>query len=179
MPTGMQYIKDFTSGKPRPLELETTAGVLSVDASGTTVPVSGTFYQATQPVSVAATVNVAGAFYQATQPVSIAGTISTSSSVTKSNSTLSSASSVTSGDFSSALDASSGSRVLIAGTHSAGGQVEIHVSEDDSTYYKLADETMYTDPDGAFGKILDFAPKYLKLKYGSGGTVTALGWVSS
>ena len=44
-----------------------------------TVPVSGTFYQETQPVSIAGTVPVSGTFYQETQPVSIAGTVPISS----------------------------------------------------------------------------------------------------
>ena len=43
-----------------------------------TVPVSGTFFQATQPVSIADTVAVSGTFYQATQPVSIASTVAVS-----------------------------------------------------------------------------------------------------
>lgn len=34
------------------------------------VPVSGTFYQVTQPVSIAASVAVTGTFFQATQPIS-------------------------------------------------------------------------------------------------------------
>jgi hypothetical protein len=51
----------YTTGQVSPVSL-TTAGLLRVDASGTTVPVSGTFFQATQPVS--------GTFWQATQPVS-------------------------------------------------------------------------------------------------------------
>lgn len=37
-----------------------------------TQPVSGTFWQATQPVSIAASVAVTGTFWQATQPVSLA-----------------------------------------------------------------------------------------------------------
>ena len=41
------------------------------------VPVTGTFYQVTQPVSIAADVPVTGTFYPATQPVSIATTIDT------------------------------------------------------------------------------------------------------
>lgn len=65
---------------------------LNVNVSNT-VPVSGTFYPATQPVSIASTVPVSiastvpvsiastvpvsGAFYQATQPVSIASTVNT------------------------------------------------------------------------------------------------------
>ena len=68
---------------------------LHVDGSAVTQPVSGTFYQATQPVSIGATVTVdgsgvtqpvsgtffqatqpvSGTFYQATQPVSLAGTV--------------------------------------------------------------------------------------------------------
>lgn len=51
----------LTVGQTRALSL-TTGALLRVDASGTTVPVSGTFWQATQPVS--------GTFWQATQPVS-------------------------------------------------------------------------------------------------------------
>lgn len=45
-----------------------------VDGSGTPLPVSGTFYQATQPVSLASVPShaVTGTFWQATQPVSIA-----------------------------------------------------------------------------------------------------------
>jgi hypothetical protein len=42
-----------------------------------TQPVSGTFWQATQPVSIAGTVAVSGTFWQATQPVSIASMPST------------------------------------------------------------------------------------------------------
>lgn len=73
----------------------TTAGALQVDGSAVTqpvsgtvaidgtVPVSGTFWQATQPVSVADPVAVTGAFWQATQPisgtVSIAGTVAVAS----------------------------------------------------------------------------------------------------
>lgn len=47
---------------------------LKVDGSAVTQPVSGTFYQATQPVSIASmpSTPVTGTFYQATQPVSLA-----------------------------------------------------------------------------------------------------------
>jgi hypothetical protein len=66
--------------------LTMASGRLLVDGSGVTQPVSGTFWQATQPVSIAATVAVSGpltdaqlratavpvsgTFWQATQPVS-------------------------------------------------------------------------------------------------------------
>jgi hypothetical protein len=50
------------------------SGALPVDGSGVTQPVSGTFWQATQPVSIASmpTTPVTGTFWQATQPVSAA-----------------------------------------------------------------------------------------------------------
>lgn len=54
----------------------------TVAISGT-VPVSGTFYQATQPVSIAGTVAVSGTFYQATQPVSIASTVQVNQVINK------------------------------------------------------------------------------------------------
>lgn len=46
------------------------SGRVPTDGSGVTQPVSGTFWQATQPVSLAASVAVTGTFWQATQPVS-------------------------------------------------------------------------------------------------------------
>lgn len=51
-----------------------SAGVLSVDSSAVTQPVSGTFFQVTQPVSIASmpSTPVTGTFFQATQPVSAA-----------------------------------------------------------------------------------------------------------
>jgi hypothetical protein len=81
-----------SAGKPLPVEVTdasvavtgtfwqatqpvSIAGTVTVDGSGVTQPVSGTFWQATQPVSIAAAVAVTGTFWQATQPVSIAGTV--------------------------------------------------------------------------------------------------------
>ena len=52
----------------------TQSGAWTVTGAGGTFPVTGTFYQATQPVSIATmpSTPVTGTFYQATQPVSIA-----------------------------------------------------------------------------------------------------------
>lgn len=60
-----------TSGEINPISL-TTAGAVRVDGSGVTQPVSGTFFQTTQPVSLAnaPTTPVTGTFWQTTQPVS-------------------------------------------------------------------------------------------------------------
>jgi hypothetical protein len=55
------------------------SGAVSVSGS---VAVTGTFYQATQPVSIAGAVSVTGTFWQATQPVSIAGTVAVSGPLT-------------------------------------------------------------------------------------------------
>jgi hypothetical protein len=92
---------------------------LDVNVANTTaIPVSGTFFQATQPVSIASTVPVSiastvpvsGTFFQATQPVSIASTVAVSDSTTQSkidttNSTLS----TIDGKVPSGLSVSSGS----------------------------------------------------------------------
>lgn len=52
----------------------TVSGIVSVSNLPVTQPVSGTFFQATQPVSLATapTTPVTGTFFQATQPVSLA-----------------------------------------------------------------------------------------------------------
>lgn len=59
---------DVASGNPLPVTLGITDSQLRASA----VPVSGSFFQATQPVSIASmpTTPVTGAFFQATQPVS-------------------------------------------------------------------------------------------------------------
>jgi hypothetical protein len=95
----------YTTAQTNPLSLTTTGG-LRVDGSAVTQPVSGTFWQATQPVSGTITANqggtwtvqpgntanttawlvtgtggtfpVTGTFWQATQPVSIAATVNVS-----------------------------------------------------------------------------------------------------
>jgi hypothetical protein len=48
------------------------SGTWTVTGAGGTFPVTGTFWQATQPVSIAATVAASGTFWQATQPISAA-----------------------------------------------------------------------------------------------------------
>ena len=209
MTNGTIHIIDKTSGKVRPLTLETTAGVLSVDASGNTIPVSGSFYPVTQPVSLASSVAVTGSFfqatqpvslagtlpvslassvavtgnfYQATQPVSIAGTVATSGSlaISKNKGGLSNAASVSANDFSTSHDITNYNKLAIAGTHTGSGQIELWVSDDDSSYFKAAEHDMYPDSDGAFYKLLPDAPfKYYKLKYKASGTATAIGFAST
>ena len=56
-----------------PLNVD-TSGNLKTIIENTSIPVTGTFYQTTQPVSISTmpTTPVTGTFYQATQPVSLA-----------------------------------------------------------------------------------------------------------
>lgn len=61
----------YTSGNQAALSTNTGGG-LRVTLDGETVPVTGTFWQATQPVS--------GTFWQATQPVSIAASVTVAQS---------------------------------------------------------------------------------------------------
>lgn len=64
-----------SAGKPLPIEVTDASIAVTGTFWQATQPVSGTFWQATQPVSIAAAVAVTGTFWQATQPVSIAGTV--------------------------------------------------------------------------------------------------------
>jgi len=59
--------------------LQETSGALWVNVQNASIPVTGTFWQSTQPVSIATmpTTPVTGTFWQVTQPVSIASMPST------------------------------------------------------------------------------------------------------
>lgn len=180
MTIGVLHIVDNATSKPRPLNLATTSGVLSVDNSANTQPISGSVTVASGSVTVAnSSIAVTGAFYPATQPVSIAGSVSTTTSASKDNQVLDSATSASTDDFSTKHDVSNYREVVLAGTHSASGNIEVWISEDDTTYYKHSYLQAYPDSDGSFS--LHFASpfKYYKLKYKSAGTVTALSWAQA
>jgi len=236
MPASVLYVIDQATAKPRPLRLATASGVLSVDASGHTIPVSGTFYQATQPISAASLplptgaateASLAGLATQATLAnvksdtgilaacenggnaiqvditadavglanqtkqdliktaidnvdTTLSGTLTTTSAVSKAFATLSNAVSASAGDFSSSHNISDYRYVHIAGTSTATDNIELHVSNDDSTYYKHAEKQAYPMSDGSFSISLDNAPfKYYKLKYVAAGTYTAVGFASN
>lgn len=74
---------DVSSDNPLPVTLigGSSSGLTDAQLRASPVPVSGSFYLATQPisgtVSVSGSVAVTGSFYQATQPVSIASMPST------------------------------------------------------------------------------------------------------
>lgn len=89
LPTGASTALNQTTANSSLAAIDTKlGGTLLVDGSGVTQPVSGTFWQATQPVSGpltdtqlrATAVPVSGTFWQATQPVS--GTVAATQSGT-------------------------------------------------------------------------------------------------
>lgn len=81
---------EVSSDNPLPVSVISGGGgggsLTNTELRASPVPVSGTFWQATQPisgtVSVSGSVAVTGAFYQATQPVSIAATVAVSGPLT-------------------------------------------------------------------------------------------------
>lgn len=107
----------------------------------------------------------------------LSGTIATSTtiSVNKSETTVSNAASVVNGDLSSAHNATSERKLAIMGTTTdTSNNIEIHVSQDNSTYYKYGNSDIYPASDGSFSAFLEAPFKYLKLKYLGTATVTAI-----
>ena len=107
----------------------------------------------------------------------LAGTIATSTSlsVTKGETTVSNAASVVNGDLSSSHDARSNRKLGIFGTTTdTANNIEIHVSQDNSTYYKYGNSDLYPASDGSFSGFLEAPFKYIKLKYLGNATVTAI-----
>ena len=189
-PHGVLHIIDTTSGKPRPLTLKTSTGVLSVDGSGSTQPVSGTFFQASQPVSATSLPLPTGAATLAKQTsiisavdavtAAVGGTLTTTSSVSKGYQVLSSAHSNSAGDFStSSHDVSNHRHLVIAGTHTGTDNIELWISNDNSTYVKLGSVQMYPDSSGSVSLALDCPFKFYKLKYIASGTSNIAGYCSN
>ena len=190
---GVLHVLDSTSGKSRPLTL--ASNVLSVDASGTTVPVSissaplatGAATSALQTTGNASLTNIESSLsstlvveditaqgHLSNIETSLAGTLTVTSSVTKAETTVSSAAAVTNGSYSSSHDCSSQRKIIIMGsTTDSSNNIDIHVSQDDATYYKLGNFSIYPD-NGAFASMFDAPYKYVKLRFNSSATVTAI-----
>tara|TARA_R110002072_G_scaffold51855_1_gene138914 strand:- start:17 stop:688 length:672 start_codon:yes stop_codon:yes gene_type:complete len=212
---GVLHVLDSTSGKSRPLTL--ASNVLSVDASGTTVPVSitsvplatGAATSALQTTGNASLTNIESSLsstlvvddttaqghlsniensltstlvveditaqgHLSNIETSLAGTLTVTSSVTKAETTVSSAAAVTNGSYSSSHDCSSQRKIIIMGsTTDSSNNIDIHVSQDDTTYYKLGNFSIYPD-NGAFASMFDAPYKYVKLRFNSSATVTAI-----
>tara|TARA_R110002012_G_scaffold319101_1_gene538748 strand:- start:112 stop:882 length:771 start_codon:yes stop_codon:yes gene_type:complete len=107
---------------------------------------------------------------------SLAGTITTTSAVSKSATQISNSQAVVSGDFSSSSHNCSSERelVIVGTTTDFSNNIDIWVSNDNSTYYKHGSQSMYPDSSGNFGISLDSPFKYIKVKFNGSGTVNAL-----
>ena len=201
MSIGVLHILDSTSNKPRPLTL--ASGVLSVNDSNarsslanldskiTICDTSGLATSVAQSTansslsniesSLSSTLIVSDTTAQSTLSSiesALAGTLSTTTtiSVSKSSTTVSSAQMVVSGDFSSSShDCSSQRNVTVVGTTTdTSSNIEIHVSADNSTFYKYGQNSLYPASDGSVGSNYEAPFNYIKVKYTGSGTATIL-----
>ena len=149
-------------------------GTLVVNGSGVTQPISA----AALPLpSGAATAVTNAAIETAVNTVNstLGGTLTTTTSVSKSATTVNNASSVATGDLSAAHDARNHRNLVIVGTTTdTSNNIDIHISADNSTYYKLGHYSIFPSADNSFSLVLDAAFNYIKLKYNGTGTVTAI-----
>lgn len=190
---GVIHILDSVSGKARPLKL--TSDKLSVNDSGAqgslsnieslligTLIVEDSVAQGSLSnidSSLTGTLNVQDTTSQNSLfniETYLGGTLTTTAAVTKSATQISNAQNVISGDFSnSSHNCSSERELVIAGTTTdMSNNIDIWISNDNSTYYKYGNQSMYPDSSGNFGIALDSPFKYIKVKFNGSGTVTAL-----
>ena len=190
---GVIHILDSTSGKARPLKL--TSDKLSVNdsiAQGSLSNIESSL-GGTLIVQDAASQSILGnieGYISSTLNVQdstanahlynidnyLAGTISTTAAVSKSATQIANVQSVVSGDFStSAHNCSSERELVIAGTTTdMSNNIDIWISNDNLTFYKYGNQSMYPDNSGNFGIALDCPFKYIKVKFNGAAAVTAL-----
>lgn len=126
-----------------------------------------------------ASVAVTGTFFQATQPVSIAGSVSVSQSATisGSRSNLDNGSAVLSGDASTAVDISSYSKNSVYVDATGSDQIDVLISPDGTNYYYY--NSIYPQQKASGGnyfgvlKLDDDVIHSIKLEYTNSATVTA------
>lgn len=190
---GVIHILDSVSGKARPLKL--TSDKLSVNdsvaqgslsniesyISGTLIVEDTTAQGSLSNIDsyLSGTLNVQDTTAQSSLTnieSSLAGTLTTTAAVSKSATQIANAQSVVSGDFSSSShNCSSERELVIAGTTTdMSNNIDIWISNDNSTYYKYGSQSMYPDSSGNFGIALDCPFKYIKVKFNGSGTANAL-----
>ena len=183
---GVIHVLDSTSNKPRPLTL--ASNVLSVNDSNARSSLASLDGKMTTNNSsltsinsaLGSTLTVSDGTAQSTLSAidsKLGGTIATSTSlaVTKGDTTVSNAASVVNGDLSSSHDARANRKLGIFGTTTdTSNNIEIHVSQDNSTYYKYGHTDIFPASDGSFSAFLEAPFKYVKLKYLGNATVTAI-----
>ena len=192
---GVMHILDSSNNKARPLIL--TNNTLLVDNSANTQPVS----VASMPLpmnaaseilqaagnsdlsAIASSVasNATSALQGSANGLltsidsSLSGTLSVSQSVSKSSTTVSSAASVSASDYSLVHDASDHRKVAIFGTTTdTANNIDVYVSDDNSTFYKFGNFSIYPSFAGDFSMLMDAPFKYIKLRYNGSATATAL-----
>ncbi len=190
---GVIHILDSTSGKARPLKLTSDklgvndsvaqASLSNIESSiaGTLIVEDSVAQGSLSNIdsSLTGTLNVQDTTAQSSLTnieSSLAGTLTTTAAVTKSATQISNSQSVVSGDFStSSHNCSSERELVIAGTTTdMSNNIDIWISNDNSTYYKYGSQSMFPDSSGNFGIALDCPFKYIKVKFNGSGTVTAL-----
>ena len=190
---GVIHILDSVSGKARPLKL--TSDKLGVNDSISQASLSNIESSLTGTLMVEDTVSqgslsniessLSGTLYVQDTTAqsslsniesSLSGTLTTTAAVTKSATQIANAQSAVSGDFStSSHNCSSERELVIAGTTTdMSNNIDIWISNDNSTYYKYGSQSMFPDSSGNFGIALDCPFKYIKVKFNGSGTVTAL-----
>ena len=103
----------------------------------------------------------------------LAGTITVTSGVSRSNGNLAVAASVTSGDVSATVDCNNFKRFAIFGNLGASGEVIVQWSNDGSAWYNSQHQFWANASAYDFSGSAEADARYLRIKYGVTGTVTA------
>jgi hypothetical protein len=103
----------------------------------------------------------------------LAGTITTTSGVSRSNGNLAVAASVTSGDVSASIDCNNFKRFAIFGNLGASGEVIVQWSNDGSAWYNSQHQFWANASAYDFSGSAEADARYIRVKYGVTGTVTA------
>lgn len=126
--------------------------------------------------SLAGTLNVSDSVAQGTLSsinTALAGTITVTSGVSRSNGNLSVAASVTAGDVTSSVDCNSFKRIAIFGNLGASGEVIVQWSNDNATWYNSQHQFWANASAYDFSGSAEADVRYIRIKYGVTGTVTA------
>ncbi len=126
--------------------------------------------------SLSGTLNVSDSVAQGTLSsinTALAGTITTTSGVSRSNGNLAVAASVTSGDVSASIDCNNFKRFAVFGNLGQSGEVIVQWSNDGSAWYNSQHQFWANASAYDFSGSAEADARYIRVKYGVTGTVTA------
>ncbi len=103
----------------------------------------------------------------------LAGTLTTTSGVSRSNGNLAVASSVTSGDVSASIDCNNFKRFAVFGNLGQSGEVIVQWSNDNAAWYDSPNQFWSNASAYDFSGSAEADARYIRVKYGVTGTVTA------